>query len=211
MQGVRTNVRAVLAGVTVLGVAAGCGVLPGGGGGGLGDGTATVVSSAPAVAAATGNPWDLPLEQRPPLFDPCTEIPESALREAGFSPDMRKPELTMHKPGEGMACAWGSSEVVLTVVAGWRTPSEVRALYELQYQGPVKVAQRGAEMYFETGDGGHRTITNVFYTGRGSIYISTDSVSALREFKGAKFTDARIVFEETVNPVVEVFPEGDFR
>ena len=203
--------RAVLAGVTVLGVAAGCGVLPGGGGGELGDGTATVVSSAPAVAAATGNPWDLPLDQRPPLFDPCTEIPESALREAGFTPDMRKPELTMRKPGEGMACAWGNSEVLANMISVWRTPEEVREMEHIAFQGVIEVDGRNAEEYFEVGDYGHRTDRAFFYTGRGAVSLSISSVSAVREFKGRYGVDAREVFRSTSSPFVAAIPSGDYR
>ena len=42
-----------------------------------GEGTTTSASPEAPV-----NPWDLPLEERPDLFDPCAEIPIEAVEEA---------------------------------------------------------------------------------------------------------------------------------
>ena len=39
-------------------------------------------TTSPAADEAPANPWDVPLEQRPALFDPCEEIPIEAVEEA---------------------------------------------------------------------------------------------------------------------------------
>ncbi|MGN0101195.1 MAG: DUF3558 family protein [Dietzia sp.] len=166
--------------------------------------TATTTSS--ASAEESGNPWDLPIEQRPALFDPCAEIPVDAVEDAVGRPVSSNDVLMRHEPDELMACGWVSDQVHLTVAASWKTRSqylEDAAMVTVDHDG------RGLKMT-EAGDQTDSTCLQVFFTQRGSTWVKLDIVTGLGEFRGERFVAACDALDQALAPLVELIPEGDF-
>lgn len=82
----------------------------------------TTTTSAAAVGPT--NPWDLPLEQRPPLFDPCEEIPVEAVEEAIGSPLNAVENYSNDEPGELVSCGWKNSEIHFALLSTWKSRDE---------------------------------------------------------------------------------------
>lgn len=101
------GVGAVLAAAAV--VVSGCGA---------GDGEGTTTSALPEAPV---NPWDLPLEERPDLFDPCAEIPIEAVEEALGGPVELDEQLRIERPGELLSCGWRNREVIFNVLSTWKS------------------------------------------------------------------------------------------
>ena len=89
-----------------------------------GDGQDPVTTTSPAVAEAAGNPWDLPLGERPPLFDPCAEIPIEVVSEGAGKPVEQVDDLTHRRSTELMGCGWSNDELILSLLSTWKSKSD---------------------------------------------------------------------------------------
>lgn len=73
----------------------------------------TVVQSQP-------DPWTLPLEDRPPVFNPCEENASSRISEAGFKNPSRIAEADFSQSGGfGHSCSWDTSLAQVTTTGSW--------------------------------------------------------------------------------------------
>src|SRR5699024_80758 len=99
--GMSRGVGAVLVAAAVM--VSGCGA----------DDGAVTTTSPPTEAPV--NPSDLPLEERPDLFDPCAEIPIEAVEEALGGPVEPDEQLRIDRPGELLSCGWRNRDVIFTV------------------------------------------------------------------------------------------------
>ena len=194
----RTFVAAVVAAGVVL---SGCASADGG------DETTT----SPTDTQAPGNPWDLPIEQRPALFDPCAEIPVAAIEEGVGSPVQPADLVHHHKPDELYACGWQNDEVLFGVVGTWQSRQGF-----LDHSGLVPidlrsvVHERPSLRATEVGDRGEENCYQVFFTSRGAVVVNIALMTALRTFRGERSVDACVVLDQTIGPVMEFIPEGDF-
>src|SRR5690606_26767825 len=82
------------------------------------------------------NPWDLPLEERPPLFDPCIEIPIETIEQGVGEPVTGDDQFESSKPGQLRSCGWRNEEVIIGIVGTWRSQEEFLADPEF---GPIDV------------------------------------------------------------------------
>lgn len=165
-----------------------------------------------AVAQESGNPWDLPLEQRPPLFDPCEEIPEAVVEEALGGRVEHQPSLTKSEPGELQACGWKSKEVLLDVAVAWKSFDD----FLVHPTGVIDahsfpVAGRNAVRLLDRVDGTPNVCRYLLFTERGTVAISVGLNSTLGSFRGEHFTHVCDALDAVADPIVHMIPEGDFR
>ena len=164
----------------------------------------------PSATEQPGNPWDLPLEQRPPLFDPCEEIPIEAVEAgvgSGVEPD---PELRIHQPGELMSCAWMNNEVIFAVLSTWKSRSSY--LSDSSFiASDAEVENRVGLRLIGHADMGAHACQQLFFTSQGTVFISIDMISGLSSFKGVNFVDPCEALEESLQGVMSYVPGGDFR
>lgn len=188
-------------------VAAGI-VLSGCGSGGEGGETTT---SSP-VAEASGNPWDLPLEQRPPLFDPCTELPLASVEEALGTPVVLEEDLKNHEPRRLMSCGWSNGEAFFGVLSTWKSRQEYLSDSAFVVRDPASaVSGRVGLRATNEGDSAERSCTQLFFTSRGTFMVSVDLVGGLSEFRGERFVKACDALDVAIRPVMRSVPEGDFK
>ncbi|HMT49005.1 MAG TPA: DUF3558 family protein [Dietzia sp.] len=176
-----------------------------------GEGGQQATTTSPSATEAPGNPWDLPIEQRPALFDPCAEIPVEAIEQGVGGPVELDERLTRHRPGRLMGCGWSNDEVQFTSASSWKSKSDYLAdpSFVLESQGISSPLGRGLRLS-ESGDGTDRSCLHVFFTDRGSTWIKLDLVGALSEYRGERFSKACDVFDNAISPVLPFVPGGDF-
>ncbi|AVZ40337.1 MULTISPECIES: DUF3558 family protein [unclassified Dietzia] len=197
---VRT-IRGAVAAFAALAVVSACGVGQ--------DGDTATTSS--AVAEEPGNPWDLPIEQRPPLFDPCAEIPIEAVEEGVGGPVEVNELLARHKPGEIVVCGWRSRNVHLNVLATWKPREEYLVDPSFVVIDPEReLFGRSSLQLVEAGDHSASTCLQLFFTQAGTVWVKLDLVSGLNEFNGVPFAKACNVLEKAIVPIARHLPEGDF-
>ena len=167
-------------------------------------------TTSPAVAVESGNPWDLPVEQRPDLFDPCAEIPVEAIEEAVGRPVEPNDVLRRHEPDQLMACGWADNEVHFTSAASWKTRSEYLADPGLVFLDRPDVAPSRGVLMTEAGDTTDRTCMHVFFTERGTSWVKLDLVGGLSEFHGQRFSDACQSLDQVMDSIENFVPKGDF-
>ncbi|MDX2358888.1 DUF3558 family protein [Dietzia sp. PP-33] len=177
---------------------------------GQADDQATTTS--PTTAEAPSNPWDLPIEQRPALFDPCAEIPVEAVEQGVGGPVEPVDEYTRHQPGGLMVCGWSTDEVDLSVLATWKSRDDylnddMFKVQDLSYE----VMDRPGLRVGESDDYTKKTCIQIFFTARGTIWTKLDLFGAFHEFKGERFADPCESLDEAMVPIMASFPEGDFR
>lgn len=165
-----------------------------------------------AVAESPSNPWDLPLEQRPPLFDPCEEIPVAVVEEAIGGPTDAQPNLSKSELGVLQACGWRSEDVLLDVAATWKSfdrflvnPTGVIDEIDTQVTG------RSALRMTDRADGVPDVCRYFFFTERGTVVASVGLNGTLGEFRGERFTHVCDALDAVAGPIVQLIPEGDFR
>lgn len=94
-----------------------------------------------ASAAPEPDPWTLPLEERPPVFNPCEEIDESFLEDGGYSGMSTEPGLENHGAGGfGHSCSWANESVEITIVTSWTPLEEIESNTGQENLGDVQVA-----------------------------------------------------------------------
>lgn len=196
--------RAFVAAVVAAGVVlSGCASADGG------EDTSTTTS--PAAAEKPGNPWDLPVEQRPALFDPCAEIPEEAIAEAVGDSVAAAEHVHHHRPGELYACGWKNDEVLLGIVGTWRTRVEFLADSEFGSVDTQSVVHgRPGFRASDRSGGPDENCYQIFFTSRGAVVVNVVLTKALREFRGERSVKACDVLDQTIGPVTKFIPGGDF-
>lgn len=178
---------------------------------GAGQGGDETTTTSPIVTETSANPWDLPIEQRPALFDPCAEIPIEAVEQAVGGPVEPDERLTNRRPGELVTCGWANSEVMINTIGTWKSREGYLAdpSFFLRRQDSAILGRRGLTMV-EAGDRTDSTCLQLFFTGRGTAYIKLDLIDGLSEFRGQRFTKACDVLDEAIVPLLPYIPEGDF-
>lgn len=195
---------------TLRGIAAAlaaCVVLSGCGAGQEDDQTTT---TSPVVTETPGNPWDLPIEQRPALFDPCAEIPVEAVEQGVGGPVEANELLTRYEPAGLMVCAWKSEDAHVNVLSTWKPleaylsdPSFV--VKDVKYE----TSGRRSLLMVEKGDNSDSTCLQVFSTPVGTVWIKLDLVSGLNKFNAKRFVKACDALDEAAFPILPYLPKGD--
>ncbi|WP_194861899.1 DUF3558 family protein [Dietzia sp. SYD-A1] len=195
------TIRRAVAAFAAFAVVSACGVGQ--------DGDRATTSS--AVTEEPGNPWDLPIEQRPPLFDPCAEIPIEAVEEGVGGPVEPSEQLRNHRPGELFSCAWKNGEVLLGVIGTWRSKQEFLEDTGLVEMNPTaRVVGRVGLRARDRGDESNTTCYHVLFTDRGAVILNVNLIDPLNSFRGKVLKDACEVSEHAISSVREYLPEGEF-
>lgn len=196
--------RAVAAAVAMGLVLAGCGS----GAGGSGEGATTTS----ATADQSGNPWAMPASERPPLFDPCAEIPIEAVREGAGPEAQQNPELAKKDPGQLEVCAWKTGEVLFNVLATWKSYRDYAADQTVVLDPvPVQVGDREAIRLKTRADTSGRFCRLLFFTEKGTVVTTAGLTTGLRSFRGERSVDSCDVVDAMTGSIAEFIPEGDFR
>lgn len=133
---------------------------------GLGGGRSTEGGTSAEVVA---DPWSLPLEERPPLYDSCTELPEEALARIGFSPEDRLPEPEENEPGQLTGCMWKNQNYILTITGTWSSIRDFRYDNSFKNHERLTIGARDGMAMFRTS--GFEACSIVFPTIRGIILV----------------------------------------
>ncbi|WP_347238937.1 DUF3558 family protein [Dietzia sp. CW19] len=169
-------------------------------------------TTSPAAAEETINPWDLPIEQRPALFDPCAEIPIEAVEQGVGGPVEKVEEYTRHQPGGLMVCGWSSDEVDLSVLATWKSRDDYLGDAMFEVLDPrYEVMGRPGLRVVESDDLSEKTCIQMLFTDRGTVWTKLDLFGAFHEFKGERFTDPCDSLDEAMGPIVASLPKGDYQ
>lgn len=167
-------------------------------------------TTSPAAAEETINPWDLPIEQRPALFDPCAEIPIEAVEQGVGGPVEPSEQLHNHRPGELFSCGWKNDEVLFGVVGTWKSKKEFLSDTEFVDVDPTaKVADRVGIRARDRGDSSRTTCYQVLFTSRGAVIVNINLIDSLNAFRGELFSDACDVLESAASSVLIHLPKGD--
>nr|WP_241727075.1 DUF3558 domain-containing protein [Dietzia sp. SLG310A2-38A2] len=165
-----------------------------------------------AAAEESSNPWDLPIEQRPALFDPCAEIPIEAVEEGVGSNVVEISKFSNREPGALISCGWGNDEVQLSLLATWKSRNDYMVDSAFEVEGSqARVGERVGLRLADRGDVFDSSCVQLFFTSRGSIWMRLDLVTGLNEFKGDIFAKACEVIDQVVLPLIDLVPEGDFQ
>lgn len=164
------------------------------------------------VVEPPSNPWDLPLEQRPPLFDPCEEIPIEAVEE-GVGAPMEPGDLRGVIEVEGVkTCDWMNKEIRLTVLSTWKSHKQYLADPELVLEdSQYSVTSRDGMLMKRSDETFSTTCHALFFTGAGTVLISLVLNTSLGEFQGTFLNDSCDVISRVLGPIVGKIPQGDFR
>ena len=168
-------------------------------------------TTSPAAAEETINPWDLPIEQRPALFDPCAEIPIEAVEQGVGGPVAVSDLLARHRPGELMTCGWQNREVHVTSVSTWKSREDFLSDPNFVIRNEeYEVSGRPGLRLVETGDNSDSTCIQLFFTGRGTVWVKLDLVGGLSEFRGHRFSEACGALDQAIGPIMMHLPQEDF-
>ncbi|MCT1516336.1 hypothetical protein [Dietzia cercidiphylli] len=169
-------------------------------------------TTSPAAAEETINPWDLPIERRPALFDPCAEIPIEAVEEGVGGPVEPNSSLTRHRPGDLMSCGWKNEELHFSLLATWKSRADYLADTSFKViDAQAHVGERTGLRLAEEVDAFDSTCLQLFFTSQGTIWVSLDLVGGLNEFRGEPLTKACDALDQALLPIMVHIPEGDFR
>ena len=204
-QDVRTTTRSLGGLLAVLPVLAGC-VL--GDEGEPAAGTVTAAAMESTAPSAPANPWDLPLEARPPLFDPCTEIPESVLNEVGFTAADLEEGMTVHRPGDLLGCNWTGDEVMLDVFTKWVNPRDLSAIQQVNIDGEFKFQERVGLKFHPIDDENDAGV--VFFTERGAVFVMVRLATVLGGYRGNPDAKPNEILEGITKSLIGTFPGGDY-
>ena len=163
-----------------------------------------------AAPEESGNPWDLPVEQRPALFDPCAEIPVEAIEEGVGSPVRADSELRIDRPGELLACGWKNEEVIFGVLSTWKSREDYLR-DESFVASEFAVSGREGLRLLSKADMGSNSCRQLFFSSEGTLFVSVSLVHGLASFRGQNFADPCTALEESVHPVMKYLPRGDHK
>lgn len=174
--------------------------------------TAVSSAGAPTAAAAEGpvDPWTLPVDQRPPLFDPCTEIPADVL--AQFSEGGEQDEkMARNEPGNIFSCSWDTSEASLDLVASWKSRAELESERVMNFMLGQAPASSRSQKAVPVGSESDHDCREVFFTERGTIMLGVRIFNSLRSYRGRSFVNSCDALDSKVGQVESYLPWGDFR
>lgn len=170
----------------------------------------SVTTTSPPPEASV-NPWDLPLEERPDLFDPCAEIPLAAVEEALGGPVEPIDLFTRRQTDELMVCGWASDEADLTILATWKSRGEyVKDSSFTILDLESSISGRTGLLALDSTDVAERGCTHMFFTGRGTIWVQLHMLSATRNFRGERSVAPCVALHKAIPRIVSHLPEGDF-
>ncbi|GLB65539.1 hypothetical protein NCCP2495_34220 [Dietzia sp. NCCP-2495] len=177
---------------------------------GAGDGKGTTTAPTSATEQP-GNPWDLPLEQRLALFDPCAEIPIDAIEHGIGRPAEQVRGYERHRPGDRMACNWRTDDAELTILTTWKSPEDYLADRELTVVNTREElnGRVGMRLVDAIGDP-DRWCLHLLFTERGAVWIQVHLNNFDKEFDGQRVPNACAVMDQVSEPLMEHLPEGDF-
>ena len=171
---------------------------------GADDGEGTTTSASPEAPV---NPWDLPLEERPDLFDPCAEIPIEAVEEALGGPVELDEQLRIERPGELLSCGWRNREVIFNVLSTWKSRDEylndgifITSEQSVAGRPGIQLADKSAT----------QSCRQAFFTSLGTVYSSIDLIHGLSAFRGENFVDPCEVLNTVAESTLHSLPEGDY-
>lgn len=175
---------------------------------GADDGEDTTTSPPPEASV---NPWDLPLEERPELFDPCAEIPVEAVEEA-LGGLVEPDELVHnHRPNELHTCGWKNDELIFIVTSTWR--SKQGFLTHTGF-GPFNtesvVEGRASYRARDRDDSSNDTCYQVFFTSRGAVVVNVNLIDPFNVFQGSRNSDACTVLDQTIGSIINHLPAEDY-
>lgn len=157
------------------------------------------------------NPWELPREERPDLFDPCAEIPIEAIEEGVGSLVQPAEEFDNYRPGDLISCGWTTDELIITGAASWKSRDEfIQDEAITTIDSDSESTGRRTVRIRDGADGSDRSCSHVFFTTSGAVVFGIDQTSSLRSHKGENFAESCEVLDEVIVPVLETFPKGDF-
>jgi len=171
---------------------------------GADDGEVTTTSPPPEAPV---NPWDLPLEERPDLFDPCAEIPVEAVEEALGGPVEPDEQLRIERPGELLSCGWRNRDVIFTVLATWKSRDEYLNDRMFVADEHTVAGRPGLRL---TDKSQARSCRLAIFTSSGTVYSSIDLIHALSAFRGDNFADPCEVLDAVLPQTLRSLPEGDY-
>lgn len=188
-----------------------CAVLSGCAGGNVDDGERNFPSTSQVITETQANPWDLPIEDRPELFDPCAEIPVEAVQEVVGGPVEPAENLHNHRPGDLLTCGWKNKEVLFGIIGTWLSIEDFMSDTTFDNTDPNSVvAGRSGFRATDKGDQFETTCYQGFFTGRGAVVVNVNLIDSLGEFQGAMFSTACEVLEQRIDPIMQYIPEGNF-
>ena len=168
-------------------------------------------TTSPAADEAPASPWDVPLEQRPALFDPCEEIPIEAIEEAIGGAVEPVPEIHRHRPGELFTCTWESDEVRYIITGTWRSRDQFLAdpKYDMIDRDSTVLGRSSIRFVNPSGSRDNNCF-QVFFTESGAVVVNANLRTPLREFRGERSWKACDVLDSSMDPIVERLPKGDY-
>ena len=171
----------------------------------------TTTTTTAAAAQEPTNPWDLPLEQRPPLFNPCEGASLEAFDRALEEPGPPSEQMLNNEPNWLYSCMRSNDEVRIGVLASWKSKEEYYQDSQLtNQQRDFELAGRnGLRANIRGGDPSYKCI-HVFFTSRGATFIDVTLRTTLRVYRGERSADACDVLDDIGPPIVDSFPKGDF-
>ncbi|MBF6842361.1 DUF3558 family protein, partial [Acinetobacter baumannii] len=125
---------------------------------GAGQGGDETTTTSPIVTETSANPWDLPIEQRPALFDPCAEIPIEAVEQAVGGTVKPVDEFSNSEAKELISCGWKNREIHLVSLATWKSRDDYLSDRSFQLlDGGLETAGRSGMRLTESDDDSSRT------------------------------------------------------
>lgn len=175
---------------------------------GADDGEDTTTSPPPEASV---NPWDLPLEERPELFDPCAEIPVEAVEEALGGPVEPDELLHNHRPNELHTCGWKNDEALIGVVGTWKSQQEFLTDPEF---GPMdtesNVYGRPGFRTSDRNDQFDSSCYQIFFTPEGAVVVNVVLLKTMGQYRGQNFTKSCDVLDDVLQPIMAFIPEEEF-
>ena len=155
------------------------------------------------------NPWDLPLEDRPALFDPCAEIPVEAVEEALGGPVEPDDRLHNGNPRSLISCGWKNNEAIFGVLGTWKSREEYVSDGSYAYT-KIETGNRHGLRLVATSDLGANRCREVFFTSRGTAFISLDLFTGTTSFKGKDFVEPCEALSGISETILTYAPAGSF-
>ncbi|MET4613321.1 hypothetical protein ABIC28_004322 [Rhodococcus sp. PvR044] len=126
-----------------------------------GCGSETVAGEAEAVGTGVGQP----------VFSPCDDIPDEALRTVGVDPATESKDILGAKQPGWEICRWNGPEHILRVFSTVRTMDEVRSNEQNTDFAPLELGGRDAVSYREVADTARETCDIAFASGGGTVLV----------------------------------------
>lgn len=172
----------------------------------------TPTTTTSSAAAGPINPWNLPIEQRPALFDPCSELPVEAVEQGLGGPVEPVQQFTRHQPGGLMACSWATEHAEINVLSTWKSRDQYLKDASFTVVDPeFELGGRESMRMLDATDSTERACLQVFFTERGATWLMLDLIDRFREFDGERFVDPCNVLEQVGLPIIEHLPKGNFK